>query len=160
MADRNPYLNFVVLLFLAFGVIGCGTTPASKLAHPKTDKAKKKQGSDKQSSDKKPGPAAQSFKIPIGVIHMVDKSGKFVLIKSNRATTLEPESSIMSYGPDAKISSQLRVSPARKGPYLTADFVEGTPSVGDMVMMIHTTTAQKQSTDGSASPDSDIQVLE
>ena len=68
---------------------------------------------------------------------MVDQDGKFVLIKSSRAASVDPDTQIISYGPNAVMSSHLKVSPARKGAYLTADMVDGVPSVGDMVMMVH-----------------------
>lgn len=131
---------------LIIGQVGCSTVPTSQ--------------ENLSSEAKPPLPCARALQIPIGTVHMVDQGGQFVLIKSSRTTELEPDAQIISYGPDARMSSHLKASPARKGAFLTADLVDGLPSVGDLVMVVQS-MSRKPGEDGeSGFVDSDIQVLE
>ncbi|MDF1813342.1 MAG: hypothetical protein P1V20_14180 [Verrucomicrobiales bacterium] len=141
-------------------LVGCNTAPAGLLAPPgKVKKAIKKADKEATEDDRKL-PLAQSMQVPIGTVHMIDKPGKFVLIKSNRTTVLEPDTEVKAYRQDSSVSASLKVSPARKGSYLTADLIEGMPSVGDIVMMVYSVNAKPgEKADGTQSQ-SDVQVLE
>lgn len=153
MLGKSPYLKLAIVLII-FANAGCKTVPGSKnLSKQDTEKL------GKADEVKKTQAAAQSMRVPIGTVHMVDQAGKFALIKSTRTASLEPETKIFTYSPDARMSSELKVSPARKGSYLTADFVEGIPAVGETVMMEHTIQKTPQTTAGQTPP-SDVQVLE
>jgi hypothetical protein len=138
------------MLIILVGV-GCKTTSGEKNLSTQGEK----QGKESQVLKKNP---IQPMRVPIGTVHLVDKAGKFALIKSSRTTNLEPETKIFTYNSDARLSAELKVSPARKSTYLTADFVEGIPSVGDLVMMIHTHNPPQPS--GAENPQSAAQVLE
>ena len=153
---------------------GCQTTkPASgtKFRFAESIKGKsqtirkKKQGKTDQSANPQ-GPAlasAQAMQIPIGTIHLVDEVGEFVLIKSSRTTTLEEGTEIFTYGPDARMTSRLKASPARKGAYLTADIESGLPASGDMAMMLHSLRSSSQSSQKlkpGGTPSGEVQVLE
>lgn len=80
-------------------------------------------------------PAAGPVTLPVGTIHLVDSAASFVLIRSSRALQLEPGTLLTVHGPAGETVGQVQVSPARKGPYLTADFVSGTPVAGQKVTM-------------------------
>ncbi|MDF1753254.1 MAG: hypothetical protein P1U89_10800 [Verrucomicrobiales bacterium] len=151
-----PNIIYLLLFSIFFVLTGCKTTPAAKFAEGKDKKAAQNQKAEPE----KKLPVAQSFQISIGTVHMVDQVGKFVLVKSNRATSLEPGTEIVSYGPDSRVTSNLKVSPARKGAYLTADLVQGTPSVGDIVMMVHSTGNAPEPTGVAGLESGNVQVLE
>lgn len=153
-----PYLISAITMLSIFVLTGCKTTPTGKFADTKSINGANPDGNQ-------PGeqalPSAHSMRIPIGTVHMVDEKGKFVLIKSSKATSIDPETRIMAYRPDASVSSNLKVSPARKGAYLTADLVDGMPAVGDMVVMIQTINKNPASPDGNQQGGTaDVQVLE
>ena len=149
---------------LALLCTSCQTTPAGKKtasgwSENKGNRSKSK--AEKEQRENGERPLAEAMQIPIGTVHMVDQDGKFVLIRSSRTTSVDPDTQIITYGPDATMSSHLKISPARKGAYLTADLVDGIPSVGDMVMIVH--TIRKPSPAGFGEDESgsiQVQVLE
>lgn len=100
--------------------------------------------------------AAPSMKIPVGTIHHVDPAGGFVLIRSSRLLQIEPGTTISVHGDDGMPVASVEVSPARKGQFLTADILNGTPLVGQRTLMEYAPPAP-----GAPAPeDDDIQVLE
>lgn len=100
--------------------------------------------------------AAPSMKIPVGTIHHVDPAGGFVLIRSSRLLQIEPGTTISVHGDDGMPVASVEVSPARKGQFLTADILNGTPLVGQRTLMEYAPPAL-----GAPAPgDDDIQVLE
>ena len=106
-------------------------------------------------------PAPPPMKIPVGTIHHVDPAGGFVLIRSSRILQIEPGTIISVLGDDGTPVGSVEVSPARKGQFLTADILSGTPLAGQRTLMEYT-----QPTPGAPAPvpggagDDDIQVLE
>ena len=100
--------------------------------------------------------SAPSMKIPVGTIHHVDPAGGFVLIRSSRLLQIEPGTTISVHGDDGMPVASVEVSPARKGQFLTADILNGTPLVGQRTLMEYAPPAP-----GAPAPgDDDIQVLE
>ncbi len=122
---------------------GIGETPGS---------AKVKEGRFDQADL----PAAGAIQIPVGTVHLVNSEENFCLIKSNQVAEVEPDTRLYVYGSDAKLSSLIKVTPARKGSFITADLMEGVPSEGDMVMMIHT----MKDPDDTSGDEEEMQVLE
>lgn len=108
-------------------------------------------------------PASSSGKLPIGVIELVDGGGGFVLIKSSRMVAIEPESILDVVGDGGVVIAQVKVSPARKGQFLTADIVSGMPVKGQSVLSIYQTVSSVESAQKVSGPPGtgdDIQVLE
>jgi hypothetical protein len=106
-------------------------------------------------------PAPPPMKIPVGTIHHVDPAGGFVLIRSSRILQIEPGSIISVLGDDGNPVASVEVSPARKGQFLTADILSGSPLAGQRTLMEYTPPVP-----GAPAPvpgaagDDDIQVLE
>jgi hypothetical protein len=96
-------------------------------------------------------------KIPVGTVHLVNMAEGFVLIRSSRFLDVEPDRELLVAGTDGVEIAKLRVSPARKGSFMTADILYGTPQVGNHVLMEHRSTAAVNQPTGSSN---DIQVLE
>lgn len=102
------------------------------------------------------------MKIPVGSIHMIDPEGRFVLIRSSRTFQVDSGTRMTSYSGDGTITGIFEVSPARKGAFLTADILQGTPRSGEQVLMDYAKPSmpgapQQQAQIGS---DSEVQVLE
>jgi len=106
-------------------------------------------------------PAATTV-LPIGVVQHVDESARFVLIRSSRTFQIEPETLLTIRGSQGEPIATVKVSPARKGSFLTADFVEGTPKIGQSATMESTPRKQSPSAPGAPVPAAaeGIQVLE
>lgn len=101
----------------------------------------------------------QTTKIPIGTIHLVDTEGGFVLIRSSRFLDVRPDQELIVTGSDGSETGRLRASAARKGSFLTADLLHGSPQAGNHVLMEHRPAAAEERRSGQ--PDRDeIQVLE
>ena len=84
-----------------------------------------------------------------------------MLIRSSRTFQIEPETVLMIRGSQGEPLATVKVSPARKGAFLTADIVEGAPKVGQAVTMDYTAVRSQQAPSAPvAPPPSDIQVLE
>lgn len=86
--------------------------------------------------------------LPVGVVHLVDESARFVLIRSTRGLQLEPGTVLTLHGDQGQASARVKVSPARKGAFLTADFLDGIPVKGQQV----TTDYQRPTPDAGAAP--------
>ena len=72
-----------------------------------------------------------------GVVHLVNDRGHFVLVKSITGGRIKvPEGTVwMSYDANGKPSAKLKVSEERKGVFVVADIVNGSPSRGDTVVL-------------------------
>lgn len=107
--------------------------------------------------------APEAMKLPIGTIHHVDAEGGFVLIQSGRTYKIEPETELTAVGDAGEVTSVLKVSEARKGPFLSADILNGIPKSGQKVLMDYTPRpASNPFENGSPenTPGSEVQVLE
>ncbi len=84
------------------------------------------------------GPAAEAALpappvLPIGVVQHVDEVARFILIRSSRGFQIEPGTILTVRGNQSEPTATVKVSPARKGAFLTADLVEGVPKAGHTV---------------------------
>ncbi len=70
------------------------------------------------------------MRLPVGTVELVDEAGEFVLVRSRRGLQLEPGSHLTIHGDQGETVATVSVSPARKGPFLTADIVSGSPKKG------------------------------
>jgi len=147
----SAIIRFFLFAALALVLPGCKTLSGKKDAAADTDAP---------AAIEEP-PAPPSMKIPVGTIHHVDPAGGFVLIRSSRILQIEPGTIISVLGDDGTPVGSVEVSPARKGQFLTADILSGTPLAGQRTLMEYT-----QPTPGATAPvpggagDDDIQVLE
>lgn len=82
-------------------------------------------------------PAAAATILPVGVVHHVDEAGGFLLIRSSRGLQIEAGTPLTVRGEQGEPVASLRVSPARKGSFLTADILEGVPQKGQTATMEH-----------------------
>ncbi len=85
-----------------------------------------------------------------------------MLIRSSRGLQLEPGTVLSLHGSHGETTARVEVSPARKGPFLTADFIDGLPAKGQQVTMIYQRPSPGTSVDPFApvsAPDA-VQVLE
>ncbi|MCF7785698.1 MAG: hypothetical protein K9N47_06225 [Prosthecobacter sp.] len=82
----------------------------------------------KSSKDKRVGEAKV-----IGVIELVNPEQNYVLINCERRVDIPAGSEIISQGVNGT-DAKLRVTPERKGNYITADITQGTPQVRDLVL--------------------------
>lgn len=146
----NVLIRSLAIALFAVFLSGCVTLPGKK-------------GKEKESK-----PAAEKskppvMKIPVGTIHHVDAAGGFVLIRSSRLLQIEPDTLITVFGNQGETTATLKVSPARKGQFLTADILSGTPLVGQQTAMDYAKPVPVDPT-GSGLPSqgsgNDIQVLE
>lgn len=97
-----------------------------------------------------------------GVVHLVNDRGHFVLVKSITGGRIQvPEGTIwMSYDASGKPSAKLKVSEERKGVFVVADIVKGSPSRGDSVVL-HGLVDKKGKIKTVTSPDGkEKQILE
>lgn len=86
---------------------------------------------DKLFPKKKGPPKAEPAQL-IGTVKMVNLDDKFVLIDALVYTPGAPGDSLICIS-NQRETAGLHVSPLRKPPFLIADIVSGTPSVGDRV---------------------------
>ena len=80
-------------------------------------------------------PLIEPQKLPIGSVHLVHETGGFVLIQSSRLASIPAEAELFTYNLAGRPTGKLKMSPERKGSFLTADIVQGRPSAGDRVLM-------------------------
>lgn len=69
----------------------------------------------------------------IGVIEMVNPEQNYVLINCEHQVDIPAGTEIISQGVNGT-NGKLKVTPERKGNYITADIVEGSPQVRDLVI--------------------------
>lgn len=82
----------------------------------------------------KPPPPA-SPRVVIGTVHMTNPQMNFALIQTPGRASLPPGADLISSNEGGE-SSRMKVSPERKGVFLTADIVSGEPVKGDMVIWL------------------------
>lgn len=80
----------------------------------------------------------------IGVVELINPEQNYVLINCEQRLAIPAGTEIIAQNPNGS-KAKLKVSPERKGNYITADITEGTPHVHDLVLY------QVQPT-GSAAP--------
>lgn len=99
--------------------------------------------------------------LPIGVVQHVDEVARFILIRSSRGFQIEPGTILTVHGNQSEPTATVKVSPARKGAILTADFVEGAPKAGQTVTMVYAPAGASGSLPvAPIGTVSDLQVLE
>jgi len=113
-----------MILLAALG--GCRTTAGKKGSDATED------GTAATAQDAAPAPP---MTLPVGVVHHVDEASRFVLIRSSRGLQLESGTVLTIHGAQGQASARVEVSPARKGSFLTADFLDGLPGQGQQVTM-------------------------
>lgn len=69
----------------------------------------------------------------IGVIELVNPEQNYVLINCEQRLNIPAGTEILAQNPDGS-KAKLKVSPERKGNYITADITEGTPQLRDIVL--------------------------
>lgn|GEM_PF-451526 len=84
--------------------------------------------SKKSAEDKRIGEAKV-----IGVIELVNPEQNYVLINCEQRVDIPPGTEIISQGTNGT-DAKLRVTPERKGNYITADITQGTPQLHDLVV--------------------------
>lgn len=147
MQAVSPFLHFSFSVLVALSGASCKTTGekvSEVAAVPLAD--------------------ASSMRIPVGTLHVVRADGNFVLVRTTRFLAIEPGTDLFAYGSAGVETARLRVSPARKGQFVTADIVSGKPMAGDQVLMDYVNPQQS----GDAVPQAgaaggggdEIQVLE
>ncbi len=82
----------------------------------------------KSSEDKRVGEAKV-----IGVIELVNPEQNYVLINCEHRVDIPAGTEIISQGTNGT-DAKLRVTPERKGNYITADITQGTPQLRDLVL--------------------------
>ncbi|MEM6916157.1 MAG: hypothetical protein AAF491_06275 [Verrucomicrobiota bacterium] len=115
--------------------------------------------------EKEEGPASvgaePTMMVPVGTVHVIRAEENFVLVRSSRFLGVESGTDLVAYRNGSVESARLRVSPARKGQFITADILSGSPEVGDQVLMNYSPTQRTPSGPaGQPSGGDEIQVLE
>lgn len=122
---RSLFRPLVLAAILSTGIAGCRTLPWPG----------GKEKGDAASGDAAPTPPQAAATLPVGVVHHLDENAGFVLVRSSRALQIEPGTTLQVHGNGGEVVATLEVSPARKGPFLTADVRWGTPAKGQQVTM-------------------------
>ncbi len=81
---------------------------------------------------KKPNNRVGEAKV-VGVIELVNPEQSYVLINCEQRLNIPAGTELIAQTADGS-KSKLKVSPERKGNYITADITEGTPQVRDLVL--------------------------
>ena len=114
-----PPLRFICIVLL-LGLTSCsyliGKAVGSKLS------------SKKSPADNRTGEAKV-----IGVIELVNPEQNYVLINCEQRLNIPAGTEIVSQNADGS-KTKLKVTPERKGNYITADITEGTPQLRDIVL--------------------------
>jgi hypothetical protein len=103
------------------------------------------------------------IRLPVGVVHHVDETARFILIRSSKGLQLEPETILTVHGDQGQEIARVKVSPARKESFLTADFLEGVPVKGRQVTMEYESASPERASEPATTvfPDHNaIQILE
>jgi hypothetical protein len=107
--------------------------------------------------------ASPPMTLPVGLVHHVDETARFVLIRSSKGLQIEPETILTVHGDQGETVARVKVSPARKESFLTADFQDGVPRKGQQVTMEYQRTSPERATTPAIPDLSDrnaVQVLE
>lgn len=107
-------------LFLLLGLPGCSYVIGKAAGWGMFDK--------KLSKDNRIGEAKV-----IGVIELVNPEQNYVLINCEQRLNIPAGTEIVSQNADGS-KTKLKVTPERKGNYITADITEGTPQLRDLVL--------------------------
>lgn len=118
--DPMPTFRLISLLVL-LGLSGC-TWAKSKTAGLFANRLMKKNGSSKMAEV-----------TVVGVVEMVNPEQNYVLINCEQRLNLAPGTEIIAQNTDGT-RVKLKVTPERKGNYITADITEGVPQVRDLVL--------------------------
>lgn len=116
-------------------------------------KDKKKEREEAEAAEKAKSSLPTPQKLPIGSVHLVHESGGFVLIRTSRNSVIPPEADLLTYDSGGRPTGKLRLSPERKGDFLTADIVEGRPNANDRVVMFSYLDEKGQMQFGGPDPD-------
>jgi hypothetical protein len=92
----------------------------------------KKEAAAKKAAEKR---VPEPQRMPIGTVHMVHQSGGFVLIQTSRTSEISPDADLLTYDLRGRPTGKLKLSPERKGAFLTADIVQGLPQANDRVVI-------------------------
>lgn len=134
---------------LSAGLIGAGLLALPACArHPAKTAAKAAVPPPKPVAKAKPAPAARTIEpVPntpeqrLGTVRVVGAHGSFVLIETPSAslTAAVPVGYLLHCRPvgvsSGMSSADLRVSPERRQPFVVADVISGTPSIGDVAYL-------------------------
>ncbi|MFK5923685.1 MAG: hypothetical protein QM496_16010 [Verrucomicrobiota bacterium] len=73
----------------------------------------------------------------VGVVHLVNDRGRFVLVKSvsGGRSMVAAGTTWMTYDANGRPSAKLKVSSERKGAFVVADIVKGSPNRDDSVIL-------------------------
>lgn len=124
---------------LLAGLGGCRTTAGKKGGDAIAEDAAA------TAQDAAPAPP---MTLPVGLVHHVDETARFVLIRSSKGLQIEPETILTVHGDQGETVARVKVSPARKESFLTADFLDGLPRKGQQVTMEY----QRSPLAGAATP--------
>jgi len=135
------FSRLVIALLVACFLPGCSKSslklPSLKMPKiPKLFGGKDKTKADETRIEDDDSPGVPGNRMA-GVVHLVNDRGHFVLVKSSTGGRIKvPEGTVwMSYDANGRPSSKLKVSEERKGVFVVADIVNGSPSRGDTVVL-------------------------
>lgn len=112
-------------MVLLAGLGGCRTTPGKKGG----------EATEEGSATAQDSPPSPPMTLPVGLVHHVDETARFVLIRSSRGLQLDSGTVLTIHGNQGQLAARVEVSPARKGAFLAADFLDGLPEKGQQVTM-------------------------
>lgn len=149
-------LDFIVYLLIAMlvnGLTGCRLLPSRDSSTTLSSDVSANSSSE----------TARSTTLPVGLVQHVSPEGDFILIRSSRLIQVEPGTILTVYGESGQAVGHVRVSPERKGSFLTADIVDGTIRNGNQVTMDYTPPSKTEEGISNASDGGsgrDVQILE
>lgn len=115
----------------------------------------------KKKEPEEPAPmGGEAMKVPVGTVQLVRPDSTFVLIRSTRFLQVEPGTNLTSFNASGMETARLEVSPARKGQFITADILSGTPGSGDQVLMDYVVPTPQTEAERQAATANEVQVLE
>ena len=89
----------------------------------------------------------------LGTVEMVNPDARFVVVKLGSNLSMQPGSDLFTIGEDGR-RAKLKITPERKGVFVTADVIEGDPRQGDAVL----STAATESPQTTPQPGPDARV--
>lgn len=81
-------------------------------------------------------PAGAGKATLIGSIDMVNPEQNYVVIRTDQMLAIATGTELTALSAEGK-KSKLKITPERKGHYLTADIIEGSPEVAQLVLLMH-----------------------